>query len=131
MPCFAIPRSLDGRGLAHVFASQKVSTHLCLAAIPAKWPELNDWLLANDADAAWAREEDRGTDYRVAVPERFPSGGWRTHRFSLSKGAPKAVLKVLAQHFDEEGVHWLFFTDGNGTRLRGLAAPVSAARLAV
>ena len=119
MPYCLLPRNLEGRGLAYLHCSDEADQRFRFSAIAAKWPELEHWLVGDEDDLAAARHSHRGDAYRIAIPEKWSSGGWGKVRFRLSKRTPKTALEVIGHHLDEERIPWLFFTNGDGTRLRG------------
>ena len=55
--------------------------------------------------------------FRIALPDRYPSGKPRTVRFTLSKTATQQTLQVLAEHLDAVGIPWLYLCNRNGGRL--------------
>lgn len=119
MPVFLIPRRADGTGVAFLVCSDEAADRFRFHRLREKFPHLGSWSDLYEDDPSGARY-GRATDpYRIAIPEKWSSGAWGKVRFRLSKRTPKATLEVIARHLDEEGIDWLFFTNGSGTRLPG------------
>jgi len=119
MPYCLLPRSLSGDGIATLLCSEEAEARFRFSSIQAKYPELANWSDGDPADFAASRHSNRSDHYRIALPEKWGCGGWAKVRFSLAKGTPKATLEVIGRHLDEERIDWLFFTNSDGTRLKG------------
>lgn len=125
-----LPRSLSGQGRALLHCTPEADARFRFSDIPAKWPELQPWLDSSPDDLSSAGHHHATDRYRIAIPEKWSSGAWAKVRFGLSKGTPKKTLEVIAQHLNEERIDWLYFTNDDGTRLKGARFTVCHTRSA-
>ena len=113
-----LPRYPDGTGWTWLQCTEEADRLFRFSEIAPKYPELRPLLNAHNHRAPGDRIGDGPDAYRIALPEKWPSGGWAKVRFTLSKRTPKKTLEVIGLHLNEERIPWLFFTDAAGTRLK-------------
>ena len=120
MALYRIPRNLEGRGWAYLRCEDRVGQAYQfdrltaqLEAAPRPFTD-DDWELWDDEGPS---KRDR---YRIALPGFWPGGGRAKVRFALGKGTPKTALEVIARHLDDVGVDWMWLTDADGSRIKGV-----------
>lgn len=118
-----IPKRLNGTGLVWLGCKQGTAAYFSLDTIPApdEWGTTAGNGYRRVRGSHLYRSRFKGKSYRIAYSALTGGGRQAMASFRLSTGHTLQTLALIANHLDQVEADWLYFTNADGARLRGIS----------